>query len=63
VKQMFLDIMRQTIAAFHVGTRFTTDAAIQTVDEWLAHPNIRLLTHGENHWPGCRQMMVRPVDR
>jgi toxin-antitoxin system PIN domain toxin len=40
------------------GERFTTEEAVQLVDDWLAQPNVRLLAPGEHHWALFRQMMV-----
>lgn len=56
----------QTVAAFMrivtnprlSGKRFTADEVVAVVDEWINHPNVRLLGPGDNHWTFVRQMIV-----
>ena len=56
----------QTIAAFLrittnrslPGQRLGMQEAIGIVDSWLAQPNIRLLTPGDNYWPLFQQLSV-----
>ena len=40
------------------GDRFTVEAAAAIVDQWLAQPNVRLLSPGEGHWRILRPTMV-----
>ena len=35
-----------------------TEEALQTVEEWLAQPNVRLLTPGDNHWALLRRIIL-----
>jgi uncharacterized protein len=56
----------QTAAAFLrivtnsklTGERLTLEEAWRIVDRWIEHPNIRLLSPGENHWSHFRQMTL-----
>jgi uncharacterized protein len=56
----------QTVAAFLRvitnpklrGERFTVEEATAIVDQWLAQPNVRLLSPGERHWSILRPAMV-----
>lgn len=56
----------QTISAFlriHTnsrlpGDRFTVEEGVRLVDEWLALPQIQLLSPGERHWPHFRRMLI-----
>lgn len=56
----------QTVAAFVriatdpriPGFRRSVDEALQTVDEWLKEPIVRLLVPGEQQWPLFRRMVV-----
>jgi toxin-antitoxin system PIN domain toxin len=56
----------QTISAFiriHTdtrlpGNRFTMDEAVQTVDQWLALPQVHLLAPGTRHWLEFRRMLI-----
>lgn len=56
----------QTVAAFLrivtnpklPGERFTLEEAARLVDHWLAQPNVRLLSPGEDHWPLLRQTIL-----
>jgi len=34
------------------------EEALQTVEEWLAQPNVRVLTPGEGHWALLRRIIV-----
>jgi uncharacterized protein len=34
------------------------EEALQTVEEWLAQPNVRVLTPGEGHWALLRRVIV-----
>jgi uncharacterized protein len=38
--------------------RFSLEQAAQVVDNWLAHPNMEILTPGERYWPIFRRMVV-----
>lgn len=40
------------------GERLSLAESVQIVDSWLAHPNIQVLTAGENYWPLFRRMVV-----
>jgi toxin-antitoxin system PIN domain toxin len=40
------------------GERFAPWEAVAIVDAWLAQPNVRMLAHGEGHWPLLRQTIV-----
>jgi uncharacterized protein len=40
------------------GARLTVEQAAQIVDEWLAQPNVRILTPGDEHWSVLKRMMV-----
>lgn len=40
------------------GERFTAEEALDTVDEWLAQPNVRMLGPGETHWALLRRTIV-----
>jgi toxin-antitoxin system PIN domain toxin len=40
------------------GRRFTPLEAVATVDEWLAQPNVQILTPGETHWPLLRETII-----
>jgi uncharacterized protein len=33
-------------------------AAIQMVEQWMARPNVRLLSPGEHHWSILRQLLI-----
>lgn len=56
----------QTIAAFvRVATnvrllrgRNPAARVMELVEEWLAQPNVRVLTPGDNHWPLFRRMIL-----
>jgi uncharacterized protein len=56
----------QTISAFIriqtntrlPGNRFTMDEAVQTVDQWLALPQVHLLAPGARHWLEFRRMLI-----
>lgn len=56
----------QTISAFIriqtntrlPGNRFTMEEAVQTVDQWLALPQVHLLAPGARHWPEFRRMLI-----
>jgi hypothetical protein len=56
----------QTIAAFvRVATnvrllrgRIPATRVMELVEEWLAQPNVRVLTPGDNHWPLFRRMIL-----
>jgi hypothetical protein len=56
----------QTISAFLrimtnprlPGERFSLEEAVQIVDQWLAQPNVRLLTPGDDHWLLFRRMIT-----
>jgi toxin-antitoxin system PIN domain toxin len=56
----------QTIAAFLristnprlSGDRFSLREAAEVIDEWLAQPNIRTLSPGEEHWIILRRMAI-----
>lgn len=56
----------QTIAAFLristnpnlSGDRFSLSEAAEIVDQWLALPNIRALSPGEEHWRIFRKMAI-----
>jgi uncharacterized protein len=39
------------------GQRFSVEDVVQVVDQWLAQPNVRLLSPGDQHWPLLRQML------
>jgi uncharacterized protein len=34
------------------------EEALQTVEEWLAQPNVQVFTPGEGHWPLLRRIIV-----
>jgi hypothetical protein len=40
------------------GKRFTTEEAVQLVDQWLDQPNLRLLAPDDQHWIILRQMLM-----
>jgi toxin-antitoxin system PIN domain toxin len=40
------------------GSRYSVEEAAQIVDDWLARPNIQVLSPGEDHWRLFRQMVV-----
>ena len=40
------------------GERLTIGEAVEIIDQWLAQPNIQLLSPAENHWPLLRHMMI-----
>jgi len=56
----------QTISAFLristnkqlLGNLYSIEEAAQVVDEWVARPNIRILTPGDDHWRLFRRMVV-----
>ncbi len=56
----------QTIAAFVrvatnariFGSRFSVERVLGLVDRWLDHPNVRLLTPGDGHWPLLRKTIL-----
>ena len=61
----------QTISAFLrvqtnprlPGDRFTTELAVQTIDEWMELPQVQLLVAGERHWTVFRQMLLEGAVR
>lgn len=40
------------------GSRLTVEQAAETVEEWLAQPNVRILAPGDEHWSVLKRMMV-----
>lgn len=56
----------QTVSAFLristnnklLGNLYSVEEAAQVVDEWVAHPNIRMLSPGDDHWHLFRRMVV-----
>ncbi len=40
------------------GVRLTLQHAIQTVEQWLAQPNVRILVPGDDYWFLLRRMIV-----
>lgn len=40
------------------GLRRSIEEATEAVDAWLAQPNVRVLTPGDEHWPLFRRMLV-----
>jgi len=55
----------QTIAAFlRISTNprlpgaRSADEAVQEVENWLAQPNVRIVSPGENHWRVLRESML-----
>ena len=40
------------------GKRFTSEEAAQIVDQWLAQPNVRLLSAGDQHWSLLREILL-----
>lgn len=40
------------------GLSRSREAAMGTVDEWLAQPNVRVLTPGDGHWRLFRRMVM-----
>lgn len=45
------------------GDRFTTELAVQTIDEWMELPQVQLLVAGERHWTVFRQMLLEGAVR
>lgn len=40
------------------GVRLPLEQAIQTVEEWLSQPNVRILVPGDDYWFVLRRMIV-----
>lgn len=40
------------------GDRFSLKEAAEIIDRWLAQPNVRMLSPGEEHWTFLRRMMI-----
>jgi uncharacterized protein len=40
------------------GQRYSIEEAIHIVDEWVAHPHVRLLAPGEDHWSSFRHALL-----
>jgi hypothetical protein len=37
----------------------TAETALATVDEWLSHPNVRLVTESDQHWRSLRSLLLQ----
>jgi toxin-antitoxin system PIN domain toxin len=56
----------QTVSAFLristnkklVGNWYSIEEAAHVVDEWVARPNVRMLSPGDDHWRLFRRMVV-----
>lgn len=45
------------------GDRFTTELAVETIDEWMELPQVQLLAAGQRHWTLFRQMLLEGAVR
>lgn len=47
-------VTNRRLSAARVGV----EEAVQTVEQWLQAPNVRILIPGDQHWPLLRRMIV-----
>jgi len=56
---VLLGFLRLATSAHVFPRPLTPDQAVERVEAWLAHPNVRVVHEREQHWPILRELLAQ----